>query len=166
VLFVGTWDGRKRGRFLHELFRTAIRPAMPDAELWMVSDECEPGEGVTHFAAPDDDLLLSLYRRAWVFCLPSTYEGFGIPYLEAMASGAAVVSTRNPGAQYVTRDGEAGLLVGDAELGAAVLGLLRDSKSRTALASRGRLVAKDFSWEAAVHAHEHAYYDAIEEFRR
>ena len=165
VLFVGTWDGRKRGKWLHSLFDTVIRPALPSAELWMVSDRCEPGAGVTHFPAPDDDVLVTLYQRAWVFCLPSKYEGFGIPYLEAMANGAAVVSTPNPGARFLTRDGDAGVLAEDPDLGPAVLGLLRDLRAREALTQRGRVVANEFSWEVALKTHEGAYRAAIDAFR-
>lgn len=47
ILFVGTWEGRKRGRFLHRVFRDEISPRIPEAELWMVSDRCEPAPGGT-----------------------------------------------------------------------------------------------------------------------
>jgi phosphatidyl-myo-inositol alpha-mannosyltransferase len=165
ILFVGTWSGRKRGQFLYELFQREIRAALPTAELWMVSDECEPGEGVTHFSAPDEDTLRRLYQRGWVFCLPSTYEGFGLPYLEAMANGAPVVSTPNPGARYVTREGTAGSLVDDHDLARELIRLLTNSGARDALARRGEAVAREFSWEAAVTSHELAYMGAIERFR-
>jgi phosphatidylinositol alpha-mannosyltransferase len=165
VLFVGTWEGRKRGRLIHRAFCEAIRPAVPSAELWMVSDECEPAPGVIHYKGISDAQLVDLYEKAWVFCLPSMYEGFGIPYLEAMAHGAPVVSTPNAGAKYVTRDGEAALLVTDSELGPAVTRLLGDKAARRALAARGRSIAEEFSWEKAIQRHEDAYALAITEFR-
>ena len=56
----------------------------------------------------DDDELVEEYGRAWVFCLPSTYEGFGIPYAEAMAAGLPVLATPNIGARFVTDEGRAG----------------------------------------------------------
>ena len=40
-----------------------------------------------------DAELVDLYRSSWLFCLPSSYEGFGIPYAEAMANGCPVVAT-------------------------------------------------------------------------
>ena len=43
-----------------------------------------------------DEELARLYARAWVFCLPSSYEGFGIPYAEAMSAGLPVVATPKP----------------------------------------------------------------------
>jgi phosphatidylinositol alpha-mannosyltransferase len=95
IMFIGTWEGRKRGAFLHEVFRREVRPAVPDAQLWMVSDFCEPSAGVRWMQAPSDEELSAALAQSWVFCLPSTYEGFGIPYLEAMAHGVPVVSTPN-----------------------------------------------------------------------
>ena len=58
--------------------------------------------------ALSDADLIAAYQRAWVFCLPSDYEGFGIPYAEAMSCGLPVVATRNLGARYVTDEGRAG----------------------------------------------------------
>src|SRR5262249_19792519 len=46
ILFVGTWEGRKRGRLLHESFLREVRTVHPDARLVMVSDRCEPARGV------------------------------------------------------------------------------------------------------------------------
>ena len=57
----------------------------------------DPGAGITVLGRLDDEELAREYRAAWVFCLPSSYEGFGIPYAEAMASGTPVVATPNPG---------------------------------------------------------------------
>jgi hypothetical protein len=36
ILFVGTWEGHKRGRLLHEVFQRVVRARFPDAELWLV----------------------------------------------------------------------------------------------------------------------------------
>ena len=43
---------------------------------------------------PDEDVIV-LYKNAWVFVMPSLYEGFGIPILEAMAYGCPVISSQN-----------------------------------------------------------------------
>ena len=47
ILFVGTWEGRKRGRLLADAFEQHILPTLPDAELIMVSDRIEPRRGIT-----------------------------------------------------------------------------------------------------------------------
>ena len=88
VLFVGTWHGRKRGRLLSEAFERDVVSRLPDARLIMVSDEVGiERPWLTHVRRPSDAELRELYAEAWVFCLPSSYEGFGVPYAEAMAAG-------------------------------------------------------------------------------
>jgi phosphatidylinositol alpha-mannosyltransferase len=166
ILFVGTWEGRKRGRFLHDVFLHEVRPRLPDAQLWMVSDECVPADGVKWLYGPSDEVLADLYERAWVFCLPSTYEGFGIPYLEAMARGLPVVSSPNIGSRYVLGRSYAGLVADDANLGAALLRLLADGDRRSRMGQAGRLRAGDFTWRRVLDAHEEAYEQTIAASRR
>lgn len=164
ILFVGSWQGRKRGSLLHRIFREQIRPALPSAELWMVADACEPAPGVRWFHAPSDTELGELYSRAWVYCMPSSYEGFGMPYVEAMAHGVPVLATPNPGSRMLLERHGAGVLSGDDELGARLLELLSDAEQREALRERGLARAHEFSWERVAERHEHAYRAAIENF--
>ena len=117
VLFVGTYRRRKRGKLLADVFQRDVLHALPTAELWMVCEDAAPQPGVKVLGRVSDDDLAELYRRAWVFCLPSTYEGFGIPYVEAMASGVRSSRRRNPGAVEVTRNGTLGVIVDDDRLG-------------------------------------------------
>jgi phosphatidylinositol alpha-mannosyltransferase len=161
VLFVGTWGGRKRGRLLYEAFQREVLRKVPNAELHMVSDECPQGPNVTWWDRPDKAQLDELYRRAWVFCLPSSYEGFGLPYVEAMAAGTPVVTTSNPGAEYVLDGGRFGLIVGEDRLGPQLAELLTSEALRSRFASAGRERVQAFSWEAATDAHVQAYQEAI-----
>jgi len=165
ILFVGTWDGRKRGRLLHEMFLDEVRPRLPNAELWMVSDKCAPADGVKWFDGPSDQTLADLYDQAWVLCLPSTYEGFGIPYLEAMAHGLPVVSSLNVGSRYVLGRSGAGLVVDDADLGASILRLLSDGARRAQMGQSGHVRAQDFTWDRVLDAHEEAYAQTIAAWR-
>jgi len=159
VLFVGTWGGRKRGAELARQFHEVVRPAVPDAELWMVSRDvpADAGPGVRALGALSDEELADAYRKAWVFCLPSDYEGFGIPYIEAMASGAPVVATPNPGAAYVTDDGRAGVLAALPDVGSTVAALLQDDARRAALAAAGLARAEVFDLGRVVAAYEALY---------
>jgi len=161
ILFIGTWGGRKRGSFLHEVFRREIRTAIPNAELWMVSDECEPAEGVRWIHAPSDAELSDLLTRSWSFCLPSSYEGFGIPYLEAMAHGVPVIASPNPGSRALLAGG-CGILAEDGDLGRRLVELLDDEKLRDSLVAEGSKRAEEYSWERMAERHEEAYRKAIE----
>ena len=156
VLFVGTLGGRKRGGLLVRAFADVVRARIPGAELWVVGDDAVEGPGVRALGRLSEEALADAYRRAWVFCLPSSYEGFGVPYVEAMASGTPVVATGNPGAREVTRGG-AGVLTADAELGATLADLLSDDARRDALATAGRARALDYDWSRVVALYDRIY---------
>jgi glycosyltransferase involved in cell wall biosynthesis len=161
VLFVGTWHGRKRGEFLAERFIREVRPRHPNAELLVVSDRCVEQPGITWIRFPTDEELAALYSRAWLLCSPSTYEGFGLPYLEAMQHGLPIVATPNPGALHLLGREGAGRLADDDELGAAIANLLGDAEARGRLAASGRRRVEKFTWERVVEQHENAYRLAI-----
>lgn len=98
---------------------------------------------------PDDELC-RLYNRAAMVVLPSLEEGFGLPALEAMACGTAIVATRGHAVEEVAR--EAGIFVdgtSDAALAAAIEQLLADPERAQRLGERGRQRAAAFSWDRA-----------------
>lgn len=165
VLFVGTWEGRKRGRFVYDAFLKTVLPACPAARLVMVSDRCNTHPNVTSIQAPNDSELAQLYRESWVFAYPSVYEGFGIPYVEALGSGTAVVCSPNDGADYVLESGKYGSVVDDSRFGEEVLRLLQDSTYRSEREDLGRSRAASFHWESVAQAHRAQYTRAIDLYR-
>lgn len=95
-------------------------------------------------------ILRELYRRAALFVYPSHYEGFGLPPLEAMACGTAVVTTDGGAIPEVVGDAAAVVKAGNAQvLGAVMRGLLRDRSARLELGARGIERAKRFNWSAS-----------------
>jgi len=92
--------------------------------------------------------LLALYRRADAFVLPSLYEGFGIPAIEAMECGCPVVAANCTALPEVIAN--AGLFFDPLSVDsiAEALGrVCRSSTLREDLRARGQLRAKQFSWE-------------------
>ncbi len=145
IIFVGTALGRKRGNLLVKMFHDTVRASHPAASLMFVGPQGEPVPGVTYHTGISDEELASLYRRAWVYASPSTYEGFGLPYLEAMACGTAVVATPNPGSREVLQDGKYGLLADDAAFAGAVMDLLGHPQRRQEMETMGLRRAHELS---------------------
>jgi glycosyltransferase involved in cell wall biosynthesis len=128
----------------------------------MVSEAVATEPGVRRYGRVPVETLAELYRSAWVFCLPSTYEGFGVPYIEAMAAHTAVVaSSRNPGAREVLSDGDFGLLVDDDELGPALTRVLCDAALRERMERRGAERSRRFAWHRIAASYESAFERAI-----
>jgi glycosyltransferase involved in cell wall biosynthesis len=161
LLFVGTMHGRKRGAMLLDLFRRQVKPNVKGAEFWAVCDkpagEPDNEPGVRWFGRVAEFVLTDLFRRAWAFCLPSTYEGFGVPYIEAMASGTPVVASPNVGALEVTCRGRCGLVATDEHLAETLVGVLKDESLRLRLRRDGLERARDFSWQRVCEQYEAAY---------
>jgi glycosyltransferase involved in cell wall biosynthesis len=166
ILFVGTYHQRKRGRLLADAFADEVLPALPSARLWMVCSDAPDAAGVEVLGRLTEEELAERYRRAWVFCLPSTYEGFGVPYIEALASGTPVVATPNVGAREVLDEGRFGVLSDDADLGADLLALLRNEPRRAHLAEVGSTRAADYDWPVVVARYEAIYRELIANPRR
>ena len=98
--------------------------------------------------------LAALYRRALLVALPSLYEGFGLPIVEAFAAGTPVVASDLPVLREVA--GEAALFAAPADVEAWVAALERllvDGDLRRDLAARGLARAARFDWRRAAAAH-------------
>jgi glycosyltransferase involved in cell wall biosynthesis len=94
---------------------------------------------------------------ATLVAYPSLGEGFGLPVLEAMASGACVLTTRRLSLPEVGGDTVAYCGVGAGDIAAGLTELLDDPARRSALAAAAQLRAKEFSWAASAALHREAY---------
>lgn len=160
ILFVGTIEPRKNiGGLLHAYAH--LRATLPDApplvivggrgwldeEVFTLCEDLALGQWVIWYGPADPADLPALYSGAAVFCLPSFYEGFGLPPLEAMACGTPVVVSNRSSLPEVV--GEAGLLVDPddaAEIGEALHRVLTDSDLAAEMRRCGLQRAAMFSW--------------------
>ncbi|KYO51287.1 hypothetical protein AUP44_09480 [Tistrella mobilis] len=106
--------------------------------------------GITRLQRVPTPVLAAHYRRAMCLVIPSEYEGFGLPVLEAQLCGCPVVTTRRGALPEVAGDAALYIEPGDpAGLVAAVSRLSADQALRAELIARGRLNAERFSWRKA-----------------
>jgi glycosyltransferase involved in cell wall biosynthesis len=106
--------------------------------------------------------LSYLYQNAFALIYPSTYEGFGLPPLEAMSSGSPVIAANKSSIPEVV--GNAGILIDDIENPEAIaraLENLLDNQTRDTLILKGLERAKLFTWEKAAEAYMQAYQSAV-----
>lgn len=104
-------------------------------------------EWLEHHTAVTDEELARWYQRASVLAYPSRYEGFGLPILEAMASGTPVVASRASSIPEVA--GDAAVLLSPDDPAAwrdALVAVLCDPANATRLAAAGIERAAQFSW--------------------
>jgi len=99
----------------------------------------------------DDALLPGLYAGAEAFVLPSLYEGFGLPVLEAMAAGTPVLTT-TAGALPETCAGAARLVDDPAAIAGALTALLGDPAERARLRAAGLARASTLTWDRTARA--------------
>ena len=136
----------------------ALRSSRADAELWVTGDRdaWAPALAVADGAAADairylgdvgEAELPDVYRQATVLLMPSTEEGYGLPALEAMATGVPVVYGRDPAMLEIV--GDAGLSVDPhdhAAIGAALATVIDDTARAASLGATGRARAAERTW--------------------
>ncbi len=163
VLFVGTIEPRKNIPVLLRAFRQLLDHYKVKAQLvlagrrgWLADSvfalmkELELGEDVKYLGPVPATELVALYNAAQLFVMPSLYEGFGLPPLEAMACGTPVIVSRGSSLPEVV--GDAGLHVNpkdQSELAVLMRRVLEDRKLRRELRQAGIRRAQMFSWDRA-----------------
>lgn len=179
ILFVGRRDPYKNLPLLIEAF-AILRNRLPQAHLEVIgppdprypeAEELARRLGVWDAIAwrgyAAHDVLAEAYQRAHVFALPSRYEGFGLPVLEAMACGCPVVCSRAGSLPEIA--GEAASYVDPLtaeNLAAALHQVLTQADFARRLSQAGLKRAGAFSWEKTARETAALYREVAEQVRR
>ena len=124
-------------------------------------------QGLYILESENDDGLISLYSGAAACLLPSHYEAFGLPALEAMQCGCPLIASCDPALMEVS-GGAAEHVDAKDERGwrAAMDGVLTNPGLRDSLRSRGLARASNFSWQRTARLTREVYAEALRRFRR
>lgn len=155
VLFCHNGHPRKGAALGLEVL-TEIHARRPEATIRAFASQ-PPAEPLPdwielHVDPPQEMLVGELYNSASVFLWTSVVEGFGLPPLEAMACGAALVTTDNGGSRDYAVPGETALVSPSRQARPLVehtLRLLDDDGERVRLATAGMELARTFTWARA-----------------
>jgi glycosyltransferase involved in cell wall biosynthesis len=161
-LFVGTLEPRKNLPRLLRAF-AAIKHRDPELKLVLAGDagwgeqkleqriaELSIEDSVVLTGRLDETSLHCYYRHALALVLPSLYEGFGLPLLEAMQYGVPVITSDRSSMPEVA--GDAGLLVDPEDVGSissALTDMLENIPLRTRLAAAAAQQAIRFNWDTS-----------------
>ena len=166
VLTVGASDRRKNlAQLEHAMARVVA--AHPDVSLVRAGPIRSGGANPTDapwkrtlgFVSEDD--LVALYRNAVAFVMPSTYEGFGLPVLEAMRLGTPVICVRASSLPEVAADAALWVDRGDdTELAAAIERVLSEPRLRADMRDEGIVRAAQFTWDETARVTMRAFEEA------
>jgi glycosyltransferase involved in cell wall biosynthesis len=176
VLYAGNVKPHKNLERLIQAFALVRRRGLEDLKLVIIGDEVSKYAAlrravhkhqlhkyVRFLGYLPEDTLAVMYRLASVFVFPSLYEGFGLPPLEAMASGTPVVTSNVSSLPEVA--GDAAVLVDPQSPDAIADGIyqvLSNDALRCELKKKGALRAKQFSWETSVRRIRDIYRQALQ----
>lgn len=176
ILFVGNPKPHKNLDNLVKAYARARRLAQFDAPLICVghrdgsefkirhrAEYLGVGDRVRLLGHVAQEALPAIYQGAALFLYPTLYEGFGLPVIEAMASGIAVI-TSNTSALKEIAEGYAHLVdpLDIDGMAKAIARCMGDSEHRASLAKLGLRRAEDFRWDRAAKKTLEIYLDVIE----
>jgi alpha-1,3-rhamnosyl/mannosyltransferase len=169
-LYVGTLEPRKNVGLVLDAWRKVREKH--DVELVLAGKrrddfpEIPASPGLRQLGAVADEELPALYSACVASVYPSWYEGFGLPVLEAMQCGAAVIASRDPAIVETAQDAAELVDVTSPELWvAAMTALIEKPERRAEIRSRAVKRAGEFCWRKTAQKTREVYAEAARRFR-
>jgi glycosyltransferase involved in cell wall biosynthesis len=179
VLFVGTVSPRKNVETILEAFHMLLEENATETSLvlagakgWLTENlfesiaKSEHRKRILHITDLTDAELAHLYASAGVLVIPSLYEGFGLPALEAMHCGCPVIASNRSSLPEVV--GSAGIQLDPRDVlgwSEAMRLLLNDADERMHYVGKGYEQARSFSWRKTAEATLRIYEQCSDEIR-
>jgi glycosyltransferase involved in cell wall biosynthesis len=170
-LYVGTLEPRKNIRLLLESWREVRKSHAVDLKLVGRRredfPEVAPEPGLEILGPVSDEELPALYSGAIACVYPSHYEGFGLPVLEAMQCGAAVIASRDEAISETAGGAALQLEIGDSKSWIeALTAATAEPPWLMELRQKGLKRAAEFSWNRTASRTREVYVEAARTFRR
>jgi glycosyltransferase involved in cell wall biosynthesis len=119
----------------------------PEKTIWRINSS-KQSQNIIQTGGISFENLKILYKTAGVFALPSLYEGFGLPILEAFASGVPVVAAKNSSLEEISGNGALLFPATDEiKLTENILKIIESNKTRNTLTKNAQKIAGEYSWE-------------------
>lgn len=163
ILFIGGMQGRKRGNLMLRIFQESILPRYPECTLTIIGPQDCSGRNIIYKSKLKEHELVEQYRKHWIYCQLSSYEGFGVPILEAMACATAVVAVRNDGAKEIITDGVDGFCCKDADIAKCIIALIENEKLRSRFCRNGLQTIKKYDMKKVALAYKQIYLSMLKE---
>lgn len=166
ILHVGTEEKRKNVDILIKSF-LYVKEKIDNVALIRIGPKTKETENLIKKLNLENDIIYApipnfqmplYYNAADVFVFPSTYEGFGLPVLEAMSCGVPVVTSNVPPLSEIVSD--AGILVPPNDIigfGESIISILKSEKIRKELSTKVYKRSLNFSWEKCAYEHFKLY---------
>ncbi|HEY6873539.1 MAG TPA: glycosyltransferase family 1 protein [Geobacteraceae bacterium] len=172
LLSIGNRKGHKNELRLLKAFATAKIDASikllfsgpSSGELLELASEAGVSDRIVFLGRIEERALPSIYRGAIALAFPSLYEGFGLPVLEAMASGIPVITSNTTALPEVA--GDAAILVDPENVAAiadAIGQIVHDETLRTNLTVKGLERVRAFSWDSVAYKVKAVLDEVLEE---
>jgi glycosyltransferase involved in cell wall biosynthesis len=174
ILFVGQPIPRKGPEYLIKAMKNIIHK-FPDCKCIFIGYKSNKDieelcrtfgidKNIIFIGFLNEEEKIDAYKSADVFVLPTLYEGFGIVFVEAMASGCPIVTTNVAGIPELVEDGKNGFLVNPKNIGElekSIERILTDKNLRTKFSSNNIKKSRFYNWDNLIDIYEKCFEDAI-----
>ena len=166
AVVVGTLEGRKQAQKAIDIL-LSVREEIPDLVIHAVVDREYEASSVHNWIGISQEKLSQLFRESWIGVSTTKYEGFGIYYVEWMASGTIPISFENIGVKQFILNENTGVLTGDEnQLRQSILSILKNPGIRENYSQNCIRAAQKLNWDTIANQYITLYHQAISDYSR